>query len=638
MQKKLGDVLIRSAEQSVVPKCGERPRGLRALIRSAAINARRWQDQGRARASSEDRVLACAAIVSAILVAFGLRAFRLEVSWDIFVDEPYYLQFSQAVLHTLWPVGPKGPFYLHPPGFFFVEAAYIKLFGISGDLIQQIYGVRYLGAALAGLSAGAFLWLGRRLAGWPAGIAAAAIFASEPFCIKMNSYNMLDTPTVLWVLLGYGVLVSALVRGEDHWAVSRRRTVAAGVLFGLALLTKEVSVFVTLLPLGICFVLGWALPRTRSALAGVVALIVYAPYLAIVYARGDWGDFVYQKSAGVSRLAGLVHVTGFNQQGGPSFLDAIISRLSEFATTYVLFATGAVAVCILLLTDVGRTPARRLLLSWTSGAYVFLAYAIVLGTLEEQFFYYLVIPCILATTVTAALLLEKMRARGAGRYPDGAVRRMHAVWLGRLALEAAAAVFVVVLVFWNAYVWFGVHTVPDNGYQRVASYVEELPEGSRVAVTNPTADLLKIANMRDRLYWRVRALRADSIDYVVIDSYLVTKGYKEPPPEVYRWVKSHGRLLYGFKDGNSSLLGVWQLQDRANRVTPAVEVAGGGGVVIPWLELAFLSLIAINLAVFLFLRQVQRQLLQNDHALLYKEKMLLRLWSPDRQRQQEAEM
>jgi len=45
-------------------------------------------------------------------------------------------------------------------------------------------------------------------------------------------------------------------------------------------------------------------------------------------------------------------------------------------------------------------------------------------------------------------------------------------------------------------------------------------------------------------------------------------------------------------------------------------VASGGGVASTGLELAFLFLIAINLAVLLFLRQVQGQLLQNDHALL----------------------
>jgi len=620
--------VIRSADRSVVPKGGKRPRQLRASIRSAATKACRWQDKVRARAPGEDKVLACEAIILAILVAFALRAFRLEVSWDIFVDEPYYLQFSQAVLHNLWPVGPNGPFYLHPPGFFFVEAAYIKLFGISGDLIHQIYGVRYLSAALAGLSAGALLWLGRCLAGWPAGISAAAIFALEPFCIKMNSYNMLDTPTVLWVLLGYGVLFSALVR-ENHWQVSRRRTVAAGVLFGLALLTKEVSAFVTLLPLGICFVLGWALPRTHSALAGVVALIVYAPYWAIVYARGDWANFVYQKTLGVSRLAGLIQITGYNQRGGPSFLDAIITRLSEFATTYVLLATGAVAVCVLLLTDLGRTPARRLLISWTSSAYAFLAYAMVFGTLEEQYFYYLVIPCTLTTTVSTALLLEKMRARDAGRYPDGAPRRMHSVRLGRLALEAAVAVFVVVLVFWNAHVWIAVHTVPDNGYQRVASHVEELPEGSRVAVTDQTPKLLKIEHADGGLYKSVSALRADSIDYVVIDSYLVTKGYKKPPPEVYRWVKRHGQLYYGFKDRSSSLLGIWQLQDRRPEgATPTVEVAGGGGVVIPWLELIFFCLIAINIAIYFFLMRMRRQLLENDKELLEVEMRLLKLQGP----------
>ena len=627
---------------------------------SVERSARRWPE----------KAFACAAVVFAVLIAFGLRAFRLGVSWDISQDEIDYLQISHGVVRTMWVVGwNDAPFYLHPPLFFFLQAAYIKLFGIGGDLFQQIYGVRYLVAAFGGLSVGALLWLGQRLAGWPAGIAAAAIMALDPFVIRMNSRDFLEAPTVLWVLLGYSVLFSALVR-DDRRPISWWRAVVAGVLFGLALLTKEKSIFVTLLPLGICFVLGWALPRTRSVLASVVALIVYAPYLAIVYAIGDWNTFLDQKLDGVRRLAGLLQITGFNQQEGPSLLDTLVYRLDEFATTYVLLTTGAVAVCVLLLTDLGKTPARRLLLSWTSGAFAFLGYSIVFGTLEEHFFYYLVIPSILATVVTAALVLRRVRERDAGGYPADAAclgkwgwevaRRRLArkpafctgptitgglwtwgaaagavlsipvnidlfllndetasvtavvlyylimflmlttilatvLWLrrireghvrdtgkhqvgaarhvrngrrSRLALEAAAVVFVIALTFWSAYVWVVVHTVPDNGYQRVASYVDGLPEASRVAVTSETAALLLPEHAK---YRSVEALRADNTEYVVISSYLADRGWGEPPPEVYRWVTEHGQLVYGFEGSSSGLLGVWRLEDHAKGVASAPE-------------------------------------------------------------------
>jgi hypothetical protein len=507
------------------------------------------------------KVLAWAAFAVAVLVAFALRAYRLDVSWDIFLDEIYYLQVSQGVLNTLWVnEGDADRFYLHPPGLFFLEAGYMKLLGIRGGLIEQIYAVRYLGAALAALSAGALLWMGRRLAGWPAGITAAAIFALDPFSIKVNGLNMLETPTMLWVLLGYGVLFSALVR-EDH-LISRRRVAAAGLLFGLALLTKEISAFLTLLPLGGCFVLGWAMPRARSALAGVVALAVYSVYPAVVYAIGDWETFVDQKFLGVWRLIGLLQLTGFNQSGGPSLLDAVLSRLDEFATTYVLLATGALAAAILLFTRTGRTPARRLLLAWIGSAYAFLAYAMVLGTLEEQFYYYLVVTSILATVATTAFVLQEMRTEG----PERIQRR-------RTARGSVVAVLVAAFALWSGYVWTGTHTVPDNGYERVVEYVEDLPESSRVAVTSTTTELLVKDHAGTGKYTSVAELREENVDYVVISAYLATRGYRQPPPKVYLWVKNEGRRVYGFKNRSTGLVGVWSLQEGAGDARPAPDGA-----------------------------------------------------------------
>ena len=666
---------VSSAKRTTVTKGGEPLGLLGASRRITATCIRRWPQ----------KVTACA-VAFAVLVAFGLRAFRIGVSWEVQQDEMDYLQISQGVVRTLWVIGyDGGPFYLHPPLFFFLQAAYIKLFGAGWDLIHQIYNVRYLVAAFGGLSAGALLWTGRRLAGWPAGIAAAAIFALDPFCIRMNSRDFLEASTVLWILLGYSVLFSGLIL-EDRRSVSRRRTAVAGVLFGLALLTKENAAFVTLLPLGICFVLGWALPRTRSALIGVVALIVYAPYPWFVYAIGDWDTFLNQKLNGLWRLAGLLQVTGFNQQGGPSLLETLIHRLDKFATTYALLATGAVAICLLLLTDLGKAPARRLLLTWTSSAYAYLAYAMVFGTLEEHFYYYLVIPCILMTSVTAFLLIRKMRAEYTGSrstsaaprvrvgqlalveagvviYPvaivtrlndfvttllflvtgilavyvllftdwdKAPVRRLLAAWTAiayifltyivafgtleeqffyflvvpcilvmsvttfllirkmraeytgsrstsaaprvrarRLALvEAGAVVFAVALAFWSVYIWVLVHTVPDNGYEHVASYVDQLPEDSRVAVTSATAAHI----MPDRPeHYSVETLRADNIEYVVISSYLAERGWNEPAAEIYQWVKGHGQLVYGFEGDSSGLLGVWRLPDHTDSVANLSE-------------------------------------------------------------------
>lgn len=84
------------------------------------------------------------------------------------------------------------------------------------------------------------------------------------------------------------------------------------------------TAFVTVLPLAGCFLTGWALPRLQSStVGGAVAVTAYLLCPTVVYAVGDWRDFSYQKLRGASRLAGLLHETGFNRSGEPSSLQAV---------------------------------------------------------------------------------------------------------------------------------------------------------------------------------------------------------------------------------------------------------------------------------------------------------------------------
>ncbi|MBA2712042.1 MAG: glycosyltransferase family 39 protein, partial [Rubrobacteraceae bacterium] len=410
------------------------------------------------------------AVILVGLATFALRAVRLGVSWDIFVDEISYLRISQSVAQNMGVSLYGNAFYLHPPAFFFLEGAYIKLFSPTGDLIHQIYDVRYVNVALAAITAVVLLGIGRRLAGWSAGIAAAVVFALEPYVIKMNSRNYLDTAAMLWVVLGYYVLFSSI--GEERRRLPLWRPLAAGVLFGLGLLTKDMVAFATLLPLAVCFFTGWAMPRLQSMLVGVVALLTYLPYPLTVYAIGDWRDFSYQKLRGVSRLAGFIHETGFNQENGPSFVDAILANLSEFITTYALLATGCISVLILFFFFAGA--AKRLLLAWAASTYALLAYVVVLGTLEEQFFYFLIVPSILATTATAKLVLET-EALG--------------IWV-RGALIATTIAFAGAFVSWTGYVWVQIHFNPDNGYERIAADLKRIPDEYSVGVSNDTTQFV----------------------------------------------------------------------------------------------------------------------------------------------------
>jgi hypothetical protein len=485
-------------------------------------------------------------------VAFVLRAVHLGRSWEIFIDEITYLRISQSVADSLQVKLYGDPFYLHPPLFFFFEGAYVKLFNPSNGLIQQIYDVRYLNIVFASLSAIVLFGLGRRLAGWPAGVAAATIFALDPFIIKMNSRNVLETSAYLWVLLGYYIIVSAL--GDKLGAITTRRVLAAGFLFGLALLTKDMTAFVTLLPLAVCFTLNWALPRRQSALAGATVALVYAQYPVVIYIVGDWSSFTYQKLRGASRLAGFVQETGFNQQGGPSFLEAIISNLGQFATTYALLGSGTVAVCVLFFFG---GAARRVVVAWTASAYALLAYGVGVGTLEEQFFYFLIIPSLLATVVAATLVLK-----------ISAIRDRRQQWLLRGTTFLAA-----VFVGWSGTVWAQVHFTPDNGYERVVAYLNEnVPKGSRIASTTDTSDFMLDGYVVGK--WNsVEELHANDAEYVLINSYLVEKGYGIASPEFYQWVARNSELAYGFEGRSHGLIGLYQLLGSDTSETPTDALA-----------------------------------------------------------------
>ena len=498
-----------------------------------------------------------AAVMFIGVVTFTLRAVRLDVSWDIFVDEISYLRISQSVAQGAGMKLYGDAFYLHPPAYFFLESVFIKLFPPTGDLIHQIYDVRYLNAALAALSAVALFGIGRRLAGPLVGFAAATIFALEPYMIKMNSRNYLDTSAMLWVVLGYYVLFS--VATEETRRLPLWRVPVAGFFFGLALLTKDMVAFSTMLPLAVCFFAGWAMPRSQSMLVGICALLTYLPYPIVVYAIGDWNDFAYQKLRGASRLAGFIHETGFNQKGGPSLLAAIFANLREFVTTYILLATGGLSILILFFFFGGA--AKRLLLAWTASTYALLMYIVVLGTLEEQFFYFLVVPSILATTVTVSLILEVGSHEGPrvawqGRRAGRQRAHMRRALLTVTALSAAA------FCLWTCYVWIQVHSQPDNGYERVVTYLKGVPEEYSVGVSNDTTQfVMSDLQVNDELYGTEKAVRDDGVDYLVISSKLVEQGYG-PSPKFYRWVKSHGKLVYGFVGRSFGLMGVYELPEQ----------------------------------------------------------------------------
>ena len=70
-------------------------------------------------------------------------------SFDLFGDEVIYTDLGRSVLSGGFPRF-GGPFFLHGPGYFYLEAGWARLAGHPGSLMGWIYEMRTLNGLLAG--------------------------------------------------------------------------------------------------------------------------------------------------------------------------------------------------------------------------------------------------------------------------------------------------------------------------------------------------------------------------------------------------------------------------------------------------------------------------------------------------------
>ncbi|WP_435971631.1 ArnT family glycosyltransferase [Streptomyces sp. Qhu_M48] len=400
-------------------------------------------------------LVVCAAL--AALLTVTLRLVRIDRAGDLFIDEPIYWKLGVSAAAGGFPRTDEGLFFLHPPGLFYLEAGWAKLVGEHADVIAGVHSARVLNVLLAGVTAALVVVLVARVRSVGAGAVAGVLFALDQYCIRQNDRVLLETATMMWVLAGYLVLVG-LAR-SDPPARPRSRAVLAGLFLGLAILTKDHAVLITVVPLLAALLLGWGPPRRLLALTTAVTVLSYAVYVALVAVLGHFEAFWEAKTQGVRRLLGLVQETGFNAEGTPSLWGRILAELSGYAGTYLLLALTPVALWLLLRRG---EPVYRLLTLFHASAILTLLYALSLGTLEEQALYLLFVPNLVALAVTFPMPSRHRRGR-----------RLMAVGVLVAVLAAPAAVYA--RDRWT----------PDDGFERLRAYLlTHVPAGSGIVTVD----------------------------------------------------------------------------------------------------------------------------------------------------------
>jgi 4-amino-4-deoxy-L-arabinose transferase-like glycosyltransferase len=449
--------------------------------------------------------------------ALVLRLIGLHTATDLHIDEVTYSEIADSVALGNGVELHGRPFDLHPPGFFLVLGGLIDVFGAAArpTSVERILDLRLVPAIIGSLTCGILTAAVWRTAGAAAGIVAGVLYALDPFVMRFDGRLFLEAPTLFWVATGVLIFI---VRD------TRRTALLAGCAFGLALLTKDTAAYLTVLPLLLiaAFVPTPGL-RRRALTAVAVACSLYGAYLLIVLVTGNLGLLFDDKASGLLRLLGINQETGFNRPGGITLVETLKRNLPYYGASYALCGIGT--LCAL-----ARVPAIRrgtaplgvtLLVAIQLCAALHLVYGVLIGTLEEQMFYFMAVPSLACVALAVPLLAQR----------------------GRVVRTAAIALSVVWLAA-SAGSWLTLRETTDDTYRQYASWTSaNLPAGARIAVTEETAQFVQRGAVVGE--WTTPAeLQANRAGYVLLSTRLIEDGFGKADANLERWLDRNGRVVF----------------------------------------------------------------------------------------------
>jgi hypothetical protein len=451
-------------------------------------------------------------------LGFAVRAVGLSRSFELGPDEVIYADLGTSVSRGHLPALHGQPFFLHPPGFFVLEGVVIKVLGLqTQNGLGLVFELRWLNAVLGALTVGLSFLLVRRVAGILPACLSAALLAFDPFVLRSNSRVMLETFAGVLVLVGLLLLVTHLQREPGNR--STPRLVLAGLVMGCGVLTKDIFLVYTALPVLLAMLWRRTLPRRTGAVLLSMIAVPYGVYVATLGSTGHLGQWWAAKASGLGRLLGSDQETGFNASYGPSLVSRALAQLRDYGTSYVLLLS-----CLLVGVVVARSArADRRLLGLTAVAMSCLSfYLLFVGTLEEQYGYGVLIASGTALGACIAELVERNPAR------SGAVLR-------------AAGVFLALTILLGV----RVESNDDHAYLTFQSWMaHHLPSDARVGVTDFTSRWAFQDDPRFGPWADASELRAHDAHYVLIATRLTTEGYGQATPAMLAWLDHNATVLF----------------------------------------------------------------------------------------------
>lgn len=399
------------------------------------------------------------AISTALLLfalAFFLRAWRLSSTPDIFGDEVLYasITISLPCCGKLMAFG--APWFVHPPLYYMMQSVFFQFAGINTINLSTIFTSRLTSVFYSSVTVSVVFLLGMKLTDYKTGAIAALVLTFEPYALKYSRIGLLESALVLFIVLALYMFYSASNEG------SIKKFFLAGIFFGLSFLVKEVALFF-LVTLAVSILLNHYVLKNRTNIKGIAVcigtgVVMYMGYVAWAMSI-DAPAFLNANYTLLERALWVIRNTGYTAANYPSFTSDLMGAANIYLMTYVLLALSAVS-CVYLLYKY-RDKTSVLLTSWMASSAIFFGG---IGIHNPQFIVYLTVPAVVVSGGTLAMVAFKA--------PKPKFK-----WVSIMA-----ALLLVLIICYNAYVWYQVDGVgTDNAVTQSINWIQaNVPQGEKI--------------------------------------------------------------------------------------------------------------------------------------------------------------
>ncbi len=394
------------------------------------------------------------------ILAFTLRVYRLSSSPDIFGDEVLYANVALKLPQFGNLVAFNSPWFIHPPMFYILQSIFFQLTGVNGLTLSNVFTARVTSCLYASLAVVVvFVWIAK-ISKIKVGAATAFVLMLEPYALKYSRMGLLESLVMLFAI------VSLVFFSRANSENNLKNYVFGGIFFGLAMLTKELALFVTVI-VAFYWLFTRFVAKRKIKIKGTLMFIgtglaIYLGYVLWAISI-DASTFLNTKYYLLERVFWIIRDQGYTTPGYSTFASDFTSTINIYLTTYILIGAATITSAYFLLKE--RNNFTLLLTSWFIGSAIFFG---AIGAHNSQFFIYITIPA----AVLAGYMITKF-----------AFEQIHR---NRKVTFAALTLFLV-LICYSTMVWVYIDGGDDTAVSQSINWVQtNIANGEKIWVPQYT--------------------------------------------------------------------------------------------------------------------------------------------------------